>query len=145
MPVIELGRIGRDVELRYTPSGDAVCNIALAVDYGRKGQDGKRPTQWYEVSLWGKRAEALQPYLTKGSMIQVTAEDLHIETFTKGNGEASSKLVCRAMDVKLCGKPEGQQQRQQSAPPKQQSQKGQQSQQGAIPDYDSFEDSDIPF
>ena len=70
MPVIELGRIGRDVELRYTPSGDAVCNIALAVDYGRKGQDGKRPTQWYEVSLWGKRAEALQPYLLKGGMIR---------------------------------------------------------------------------
>ena len=145
MAVIELGRIGRDVELRYTPSGDAVCNIALAVDYGRKGQDGKRPTQWYEVSLWGKRAEALQPYLTKGSMIQVTAEDLHIETFTKGNGEASSKLVCRAMDVKLCGKPEGQQQpRQQSAPPKQQPAPAPQLSSQPMSDYDSFDD-DIEF
>ena len=51
MPVSEFGRIGRDAELRYTPNGDAVCNIPVAVDYGRKGQDGKRPTQWYDVTL----------------------------------------------------------------------------------------------
>jgi hypothetical protein len=41
---LDIGRLGRDAELRYTPNGDAVCNLALACEYGRKGQDGKRPT-----------------------------------------------------------------------------------------------------
>ena len=66
MPVSDFGRIGRDAELRFTAAGDAVCSVPVAVDYGRKGQDGKKPTQWYEVTLWGKQAEGLAEYLTKG-------------------------------------------------------------------------------
>ena len=56
-----LARIGRDVELRFLPQGDAVANISLAFTYGRKDSEGKRPTQWVEASIWSKRAEALAP------------------------------------------------------------------------------------
>lgn len=139
MAISEFGRIGRDAELRYTPSGDAVCNIPVAVDYGRKGQDGKKPTQWYEIALWGKQAEGLAPYLLKGKQVFFTGSDLHIEEFRKGDGSQGVKIVCRASEIKFASDGQGQQpQRQQ--PPAQRSQQSQQAAHGP----DDF-DSDIPF
>ena len=93
-------RIGNDAEIRFTPKGDAVLNLSLAYNYGRKGDDGKRPTQWVEGSLWGKQAEALQPYLLKGSQIGATLDDLHIEIYEGKNG-AGHKLVGRIINVEL--------------------------------------------
>ena len=61
-----LARIGKDAEVRFTPSGAAVANVSLAFTYGKKGDDGKRPTQWVDASLWGQRAESLAPYIKKG-------------------------------------------------------------------------------
>src|SRR5512139_2415973 len=52
-----LARIGKDAEVRYTPSGTAVANVSLAFTFGKKGDDGKRPTQWVDASLWGQRAD----------------------------------------------------------------------------------------
>ena len=101
MSVAEFGRIGRDAELRYTQSGDAVCSIPVAVDYGRKGQDGNKPTQWYEVTLWGKQAEALAQYLTKGKQVFFVGSDLHVETFKKNDGSEGVKLVCRCAEIKF--------------------------------------------
>ena len=76
MKAFGLARIGRDAEIRHTAGGDAVASLSLAFTYGRKGEDGKRPTQWVDASLWGKRAEALAQYLTKGSLVAVTPEDV---------------------------------------------------------------------
>ena len=59
MKAFGLARIGRDVELRTTQSGETVAGLSLAFSFGKKGADGKRPTQWVDASLWGKRAEAL--------------------------------------------------------------------------------------
>jgi len=53
MKVIGLCRIGKDVELRYSPNGDAVATLALAFTFGKKGTDGRRPTQWIDAALWG--------------------------------------------------------------------------------------------
>lgn len=145
MSVSEFGRIGRDAELRHTPNGDAVCNIPVAVDYGRKGQDGKKPTQWYEIALWGKQAEGLAPYLLKGKQVFFTGSDLHIEEFRKSDGSQGTKLVCRVSEIKFAsdgqqGQPRQDQAARQPAPRQQQAL--QQSQQSAPPD--SFDD-DIPF
>lgn len=121
MAMIELVRLGRDAELRFTPSGDPVANLAMVYDYGRKGPDGKRQSQWLDGSLWGKRAEALAPYLVKGQQLMVTLEEVHMEEY-ESQGQTRSKLVARVGDVKLAGAPQaqqgGQQQsaRQQSAP-----------------------------
>jgi len=101
MPISDFGRIGRDAEVRFTGAGDAVCSVPVAVDYGRKGTDGKKPTQWYEVTLWGKQAEGLAPFLLKGKQIMFTGTELHIETFTKGDGTQGIKLVCRASEIKF--------------------------------------------
>ena len=97
-----LARLGRDAEIRTTSQGESVATLALAFSYGRKGGDGRRPTQWVDGALWGKRAEALAPYLTKGGLVSVLLEDVHIETYQGKNGEAS-KLVGRVVDVELAG------------------------------------------
>jgi single-strand DNA-binding protein len=62
MKLIGICRLGRDAETRYTSTGEAVCGFSAAFDYGRK-EGGRRPSQWVEFTLWGKRAEALAEQL----------------------------------------------------------------------------------
>ena len=102
MKAFGMARIGRDAEVRYSTGGEPVANISLAFSYGRKGDDGNRPTQWVEGSLWGKRAESLAPYLTKGSVVLAELEEVHTETYTGKNGEAT-KLVGRVSNIELTG------------------------------------------
>jgi single-strand DNA-binding protein len=96
-----LARIGKDAEVRYTPGGAAVANVSLAFTYGKKGDDGKRPTQWVDASLWGQRAESLAPYIKKGSQIVAYLEDVSIQTFTKGDGTSATKMVARLVDLEF--------------------------------------------
>lgn len=140
----EFGRVGRDVTLRYTPSGMAVAEIALAYEYGRKDQQtGKKPTQWVEVTMWGKTAEALSHYLTKGKQVFVEAKDVHIQTYDKNDGTQGFKLAAEFVGIKFAN--DGQQQSQ--APVQHQQRPAQQkSHQAAPASYDEFDDSsDIPF
>lgn len=95
-----LFRIGRDAELRHLTSGTAVCNVALAYNYGKKGDDNNRPTQWIEAAIFDKRAEALAPMLLKGAQHVFHLSDLHIETYEGKNGPGT-KLVGRVDDVEL--------------------------------------------
>lgn len=113
MILTALARLGRDAEIRYTPSGEAVCNLALAVNYGRKGDDGNRPTQWLDASMWGKRAESLAPHLTKGKLVYVVLEEPHIETFQGKNGPGS-KLVGRVSNIEFAGGGDRQESQQQT-------------------------------
>jgi len=116
--------LGRDAELRYTQDGTAVASLALAFDYGKKGQDGKRPTQWVEASIWRQRAEALAPYLLKGTRLSVVVDDVHVETFQKNDGTQGVKLVGVVSTIEFGSSPQttGQepQQTQQRAPATQQ-------------------------
>ena len=100
MKAFGLARLGRDAEIRTTSQGESVATLALAFSYGRKGSDGKRPTQWIDAALWGKRAEALAPYLLKGGLVSVSLEDVHIETFDGKNGPGH-KLAARVVDLEL--------------------------------------------
>jgi len=71
--VILVGNLGRDAELRYTPGGAAVTTANMAtteVWTDRNGQRQER-TEWMRVTIWGKQAESLQEYLTKGKQIYV--------------------------------------------------------------------------
>lgn len=97
-----LARLGRDAELRSTSSGEQVANLSLAFNYGRKGQDGRRPSQWVEGALWGKLAEAISPYLLKGTSVAVTLDDVHIETF-EGRDGPGHKLTGRVTAIDLAG------------------------------------------
>ena len=98
-----LARIGRDAEIRKTQGGEAVASLSLAFNYGRKGEDGKQPTQWVDGALWGKRAESLAQYLVKGQSVMVTLQDVHVETFRKSDGTDGVKLAGRVADIAFAG------------------------------------------
>ena len=94
-------RIGRDAEVRTAGTGDAVCSLSLAYDYGRKGEDGKRPTQWLDASLWGKRATTLAQYLVKGQLIYAVINDPHIEEYKKKEGGTGVKMAGSVGEIEL--------------------------------------------
>jgi len=99
--LIGLARIGRDAEVRYTNSGEPVAGLSLAFSYGRKGPDGKKPTQWVDAALWGKLAEALAPYLTKGTQVYVLLDDVHVETYQQRDGSQGVKLAAKVATIEL--------------------------------------------
>jgi single-strand DNA-binding protein len=71
--VILVGNLGRDAELRYTPGGAAVATINMATTevWNDKGGQRQEKTEWHRVVLWGKTAESLTEYLTKGKQVYV--------------------------------------------------------------------------
>ncbi len=71
--VILVGNLGRDAELRYTPGGAAVATLNLATTevWNDRNNQRQEKTEWHRVIVWGKQAESLQEYLTKGKQIYV--------------------------------------------------------------------------
>jgi single-strand DNA-binding protein len=93
MKHIGLATLGRDAELKQTNGGEPYANLSLAVSY----RDGKnRETQWISATLWGKQADALQPYLTKGSVHCFTLSDLHV---TMKDGKAYVNARCDSVEL----------------------------------------------
>lgn len=88
------GKLGRDAELRSTANGDTVCSFSVAVDQ-RSGRD--KTTNWYRVSIWGKRGEALNQYLTKGAAVTVVGE------FSVSEYDGKTQLNVRASEIALQG------------------------------------------
>lgn len=66
--VILLGRLGQDPELKYTPTGSAVCNFSMATTEGWTDKSGQKQekTEWHRIVVWGKLAELCHQYLAKG-------------------------------------------------------------------------------
>ena len=71
--VIIVGNMGRDAEVRYTPGGAAVATLSLATTdvWNDKAGQRQEKTEWHRVVVWGKQAETLAEYLTKGRQIYV--------------------------------------------------------------------------
>jgi single-strand DNA-binding protein len=71
--VILVGNLGRDAELRYTPGGAAVSTLNMATTETWTDKSGQRQekTEWHRVVFWGKVAESLTEYLTKGKQVYV--------------------------------------------------------------------------
>ncbi len=71
--LIFAGNLGRDPEMRYTPAGQAVTNLSVAVndDYTNSNGERVKRTIWIRVSTWGKQAESCNQYLKKGSKVLV--------------------------------------------------------------------------
>lgn len=71
--VIILGNLGQDPEVRYTPSGAAVCTLSVATTETRTDRDGNRQdnTEWHRVVVWNKQAENCAKYLSKGRSVYV--------------------------------------------------------------------------
>jgi primosomal replication protein N len=72
--VIIVGNLGRDPEVRYMPSGDAIANIAVATSFKSKDKntgEQKELTEWHRISFFGRLAEIVAQYLKKGSSVYV--------------------------------------------------------------------------
>ena len=71
--IIIVGNLGKDPEMRYTPSGQAVTSFSVATSRQYTGQNGQKvkETIWFRVSAWGKQAETCNQYLRKGSKVLV--------------------------------------------------------------------------
>ena len=88
------GGLGRDATLRRTQGGDAVLSFGVGVEE-RNGQDKR--TLWFDCSLWGKRGEALERYLTKGTKVAVSGD------LSTREHEGKTYLTIRADQVTLQG------------------------------------------
>lgn len=66
------GNVGRDAQLRRTQGGDPVLGFSVAVDMGGDKNGNKRDAVWVNCSIWGKRAESLATYITKGTKLVLT-------------------------------------------------------------------------
>lgn len=144
--VIVIGRLVRDGDFGYITTGTARLNISIAVNESRKGQNGWADfPSYFDVTIWGKTAENLKPYLIKGKQVAIEGH-LQQQRWEK-NGQKFSKVVIIADNVELCGGRDG---NGQSAPAPQQRTPQQYAQQDSVPDYSqqTFDDEfseDIPF
>lgn len=71
--VILIGHLGRDPEMRYTPSGRPVTSFSLATSRAWNAADGERreETEWFNIVAWGNLAEICKQYLTKGQQVYI--------------------------------------------------------------------------
>ncbi|MES2300074.1 MAG: single-stranded DNA-binding protein [Pseudomonadota bacterium] len=86
--VIIVGNLGRDPEIRYMPSGDAIANIAVATSYKSKDRntgEQKETTEWHRISFFGRLAEIVGQYLKKGSSVYVEGR-LQTRKYTDKDG-----------------------------------------------------------
>ena len=143
--VILVGNLGRDAELRYTPGGAAVLNFSIATtDTWTDKNSGQRQerTEWHRVDLWGKRAEALQQYLTKGLKIYVEGS-LRTRQWEDRDGNKRYSTDIRADRIEFIesrgeggGRRSGGEDRNQPSPP---------SEQGSPGGGPDLTEDDIPF
>lgn len=95
--------VGRDAEVRYLPSGQAVLNVSVA---NNVGFGDKQQTVWLRVILWGRRAEGtLKDYLKKGQQVFVSGE-LTMNEYTANDGTKKTNLELNATIIDLVGKRE---------------------------------------
>ena len=100
-----IGNLGRDADLRYTAGGQAVATISIATteQWTDKNTNQKREqTEWHRVVLWGKQAESLQQYLTKGKQIYVEGR-IQTRKWTDKDGHDRYTTEIKADRVTLLG------------------------------------------
>jgi len=101
-----VGRLTRDAELKYTPSGQAVCHFSVATGSRvKKGDQWVDESSFWDVDLWGKRAESVNQYLTKGKLVAVQG-DMRQDKWEQ-DGQSRMKVKITANDVQLLGGGQG--------------------------------------
>lgn len=102
--VIVLGRLGQEPELKYTPSGAAVCNFSVATTENwvdRNGQKQDR-TEWHRVVVWGKLAELCNQYLAKGRQVFIEG-NLQTRSWEDKTGGKRYTTEINARNVQFLG------------------------------------------
>jgi single-strand DNA-binding protein len=105
---ILVGNLGRDAEMRFTQGGTAVATVSIATTDVFNDRDGQKreDTQWHRIVIWGKTAESIQPYLTKGKQIYVEGK-IQTREWTDKEGKQVKTTEIRADRVVLLGGPGG--------------------------------------
>lgn len=102
--VILIGRLGKDPELKYTPSGVPVAKFSLATDEVFKDRSGEqqRRTEWHNIVAWSKLAEICGEYLTKGKQVYIEGRIQSRQWEDQsGNKRTSYEIIAR--DMKMLG------------------------------------------
>jgi len=101
--VLLMGNLTRDPEVKYTPKGTAVCDLAMAINDTYKAQDGtiKETVTYVDVEVWGRTAENCKQYLVKGRPIFVEGQ-LKLDQWEQ-DGQKRSRLKVRADRVQFLG------------------------------------------
>ena len=101
---ILIGNLGKDAELRYTAGGSPVASVRIATTERYTDREGqkKEDTQWHDVVIWGKTAEAIHEYLVKGKQIYVEGR-LQTRKWTDKEGKDRYNTEVRADRVVLLG------------------------------------------
>lgn len=102
--IIIVGYLGREPELRYTPQGTAVCNFSVATTERRKDKSGEFQdvTTWFNVSLWGNRAETVNQYLSKGKLVYIEGR-LTQREYQDKDGNTRTSLDVNASELQFVG------------------------------------------
>lgn len=100
--IMLIGNLGRDPELRSTPSGTAVAHFSLAVSRYFKDQSGERvkETQWFHVVAWDRLAAICAQYLRTGSKVYVQGR-MTSRTYTDSTGVSRTRWDVTASDMQL--------------------------------------------
>jgi single-strand DNA-binding protein len=110
--IILIGRLGRDPEMRYTPSGIPVCTFSIAVDRPMApNAQGERETDWIDIVAWRQNAEFAANYLGKGRLIAVEGR-LQIRSWTAQDGTKRKSAEVVADHLRGLDRP-----REETAPP----------------------------
>jgi single-strand DNA-binding protein len=106
--IILIGRLTRDPELRYVPSGAPVASFTLAVDRPFRDQQGNRETDFIDIVAWRKLAEQVSQYMSKGRMVAVEGR-LQIRSYETQDGQKRKVAEVVADGIRFLdrGKPSG--------------------------------------
>ena len=96
--IVATGRLGKDAEVRTTQGGTKVVSFSLADDIG---WGDRKKTNWLKCAMFGERGVKVAPYLTKGSIVQISGEP-EVEAWEK-DGKAHGCIKVAVNDVKLFG------------------------------------------
>ncbi len=102
--VILVGRLGQDPELKYTPSGMAVCNFSIATSENWTDKSGQKQerTEWHRIVVWGKLAEISGKYLAKGRQAYVEGQ-LQTRSWEAQDGQKRYTTEIVAKNVQFLG------------------------------------------
>ena len=102
---IIVGNLGKDPEVRYTASGEAMCNITVATSENWKDKatgEKKELTEWHRISFFGKLAEIAGQYLKKGSQVYVEGS-IRTRKWTDKEGQERYTTEIRGDEMKMLG------------------------------------------
>lgn len=101
--VVLIGRSTNDMELKFIPgNGTAVGKFTLAVDRDFKNKDGEKETDFLNIEVWGKLAEAMANYINKGKQVAVNGS-IRVDKYETEAGEKRTAWKIRANSIELLG------------------------------------------